>query len=85
MKVEITSLNCCIALTERQWEILRKKENAHDEKSREYKFFPSTWQFPNSDKVDDFEWNGHFGRNVFFRAMNGAEKDVLAFLQKYLK
>jgi hypothetical protein len=86
MKVEITSVNCCIPLTETQWNVLRRKEDAHDNRTHgNYVFLPTTWDFPNKEKITKWEWNGHFGRNIFFTAEVGAEKNVLTFLQKYLR
>lgn len=84
MKVEVTALDCCIALTEAQWNKLRKMEDAHFEKTEKYVFFPSTWKFPQCENVIKWEWNGHFGRNIFFTASDGAEKYALAFLKKLL-
>lgn len=85
MKIEITSVNVCIPLTSRQWTILRRREDAHDNRTEKYVFYPDTWDFPNKDNVFNWEWNGHFGRNIFFTAKAGAEKDVLVFLKKLLK
>lgn len=86
MKIEISSVNCCIPLTERQWQILRRREDAHDNRTTgKYVFFPTTWNFPNKDDVLNWGWSSHFGRNIFFTAKNGAEKDVLNFVKNYLK
>lgn len=85
MKLEVTSINCRIPLTERQWEKLRVLEDEHDEKTEKYVFFPSLWNFPKCEHITNWEWNGHFGRNIFFTACKGAEKNVLIFLRKLLK
>lgn len=85
MKVQISSVNCVIPLTERQWEILRRKEDAHDNRTEKYVFFPTTWKFKGSDNITNWEWNGHFGRAIFFTASEGAQESVVKFLTKYLK
>ena len=86
MNIEIISVNCCIPLSERQWRILRQREDAHDNRTNgKYIFYPTTWDFPDKDKISRWEWNGHFGRNIFFTAQDGSEKNVLTFLKKLLK
>lgn len=86
MKIEIISMNCCIPLSEYQWKILRRREDAYNNRiSGRYIFYPETWDFPNKDKISRWEWNGHFGRNIFFTAEEGAEKNVLIFLKNLLK
>lgn len=88
MEVHITSVNCCIPLTQKQWEILHRREKAFDKRERNNPaivLFQTTWDFPKKDKVHSWEWNGHFGRNIFFTAEDGAEKEVVKFLQKFLK
>lgn len=79
MKAQITSSNFAIALTWAEWDLL----HALDEDISE--FLPDTWDFTQCDEIDGYEWNGHFGRYLFFTAKPGAESHLVEFLKKKLK
>ena len=57
LSYSITQISICVPLTEEQWD---KLEDLDD-----------TWKFIEElQKVgaQDVDWNGHFGRNIFFTA-----------------
>lgn len=84
MKAVRTSSTFAVSLTWAEWDILDALEKAHDNEDKPYKYYPETWEFPMKDKIDDYEWNGHFGLNIFFRAEPGAEKHFVKFLKSLL-
>ena len=91
MKLYVTAKDICIPLTWAEWDMLRCREDEYDElnHNKPYVFICDTWKFTNSDLIDNWEWNGHFGANIFFRAESKegtcAEMDAMRFLQKYVK
>jgi len=91
MKLYLTSKTYCIPLTWAEWDILNCREKEHDilNYNKPFVFYPTTWNFPNKELIDSYEWNGHFGANVFFRvetkAGTQAEVNLMRHLQKILK
>jgi hypothetical protein len=91
MKLHLTSKTYCLPLTWAEWDMLQCRENEYDDVTFKIKapFFPESWKFPNKELIDDYEWNGHFGANIFFRVevkpRIQAELDLVRFLQRYLK
>jgi hypothetical protein len=79
MKATRTASQFFVELSWAEWDHLRAFEDACEG------FLPDSWKFSQRDKIDSFEWNGHFGTNFFFRAEPGAENQMVQFLRRYLK
>ncbi len=69
MRIEMTRCDFCVELTSEQWQAL----TAIDKNGEEVHETATGYETPGIKRLTEagcfgFEWNGHFGRNFFFKA-----------------
>jgi hypothetical protein len=86
MKTEITAYECCLPLSKRQWNRLVKIGDDLGERYEPSGFDRIVKRLEPLGVVDrTIEFNGHFGRNIFFNVEAGydietVEKEIEAML-----
>jgi hypothetical protein len=78
MKYNVTQYSICVPLTNKQWEKLMKKENDYWHNGKPDLITPPLKKV-GADRID---FNGHFGRNIFF---NVESLDIMPEVMKCLK
>lgn len=81
MLYQITQYAICIPLTNKQWNRLIKLESDHYHKGKEDLVTKALKPFD----VDEIDYNGHFGRNFFFKVESLDKMDeILVTLENLL-
>jgi len=82
MKFEIQSINYCLPLTEKQWDNLGKiRDNWLNEETTAYNIFTIVEKIG----VYNLNWDGHFGRNLFFNIEHKDKNKTIKNFKLWIK
>jgi len=80
-KIIAQSTNFCLPLNEKQWDNLEKIRDGWMGDELDH---IDIWAATENLGIYDLDWNGHFGRNLFFRVRWDKETESLENFEKWL-